>query len=116
MPSGMIGRSSGDTSVESMLRTIAEACGKPEEFNEKYGANYENEVFSMHQYCWCEKDTCEYCRDVHNTGKTKANFIYKPFDFQVWWYKYIGRDTECNKEIDTEGTEVIVWNCLESLK
>ncbi|MCH7604934.1 hypothetical protein IID24_03030 [Patescibacteria group bacterium] len=26
-----------------------------------YGVDFENEVFMMHSYCWCEKDDCEWC-------------------------------------------------------
>ena len=26
-----------------------------------YGAEYENETFMMHPYCWCEKPDCEWC-------------------------------------------------------
>lgn len=26
-----------------------------------YGVDYENDVFKMHPYCWCERDTCLWC-------------------------------------------------------
>ena len=26
-----------------------------------YGADYENDVFLMHGYCWCEQDDCPWC-------------------------------------------------------
>ena len=26
-----------------------------------YGAYYENDVFGMHPYCWCERDDCPWC-------------------------------------------------------
>lgn len=26
-----------------------------------YGASYENEVFAMHPYCWCERHDCPWC-------------------------------------------------------
>lgn len=26
-----------------------------------YGANYENDVFLMHRYCWCERESCPWC-------------------------------------------------------
>jgi hypothetical protein len=26
-----------------------------------YGAYFENDVFMMHPYCWCEKDDCPWC-------------------------------------------------------
>lgn len=26
-----------------------------------YGANFENDVFMIHRYCWCERDDCPWC-------------------------------------------------------
>src|ERR1051326_7200468 len=26
-----------------------------------YGADYENAVFLIHRYCWCEQETCPWC-------------------------------------------------------
>ena len=26
-----------------------------------YGANFENDVFMLHRYCWCERDGCPWC-------------------------------------------------------
>lgn len=28
-----------------------------------YGADYENDTFMMHHYCWCERDDCPWCGD-----------------------------------------------------
>ena len=54
----------------------------------EYGVNYENDVFMMHSYCWCEKENCKWCNgDV-------PNFLYKPINTKIWWYKWIGRDTK----------------------
>src|ERR1700674_4892859 len=27
-----------------------------------YGANFENDTFMMHRYCWCEREECLWCR------------------------------------------------------
>lgn len=56
-----------------------------------YGAEYETDVFMMHPYCWCQRDECPWCR----AEDPMPNFWYKPTDFRVWWYKYIGRDMVC---------------------
>ena len=29
-----------------------------------YGQDYENEVFKMHPFCWCDKDDCGYCAGI----------------------------------------------------
>lgn len=26
-----------------------------------YGSEFENDVFMMHPYCWCERDDCDWC-------------------------------------------------------
>jgi len=44
------------------------------------------------------------------------NFHYKPINFQVRWYKWIGRDMEYSKEISDEEWKKIFKHCLESLK
>lgn len=168
-----------------------------------YGADYENDVFLMHHFCWCEKDDCLWCvgcrcphdRDevwldgerVHESwhevaermfnvplpwevakngtpeyraadkkfnavmrerdrrlkhiysaithvcqpagmienrkrGKTSKppqtapNFWHKPTGFKVWWYKWIGRDMEVNKnKLKFEEWVSILRDCFKSL-
>lgn len=53
-----------------------------------YGVEYENDVFMMHPYCWCEQENCGWCNE------TSPNFMYKPTNCKVWWYKWIGRSQE----------------------
>lgn len=50
-----------------------------------YGANFENDVFKIHRYCWCEDEECPYC------GEDEPYFIHKASGLKIWWYKYIGR-------------------------
>ena len=51
-----------------------------------YGVDFENNIFMMHQFCWCEKDDCPWCGE-----EDRPNFIFKPTNAKVWWYKWIGR-------------------------
>lgn len=49
-----------------------------------YGAYFENDVFMMHPYCWCEQDDCPWC-----VGCTCHDvYIYyvdgKEVDFRTW--------------------------------
>ena len=51
-------------------------------------------------------DICDYCTgngifsSPHcEPGEGAANFWYKPLDFKVWWYKYIGRGMKTNKTL-----------------
>lgn len=39
-----------------------------------YGANYENDVFMMHRFCWCEREDCPWCS---YTGEEGAHFQEK---------------------------------------
>ena len=89
-----------------------------------YGANYENDVFMIHRYCWCEKDECPWCggdagpMSAHSLywsdGNTTApNFLHKPSGSRVWWYKYIGRGMEV--ELKQEWPAILA-DCLKSLE
>lgn len=56
-----------------------------------YGTRFENDVFRMHPYCWCDRDDCEYC------SGDAPNFLHKPTGASVSWYKYIGRGMEASE-------------------
>jgi hypothetical protein len=58
---GAFGASPLDTALDTTMRTIAIQVGNSDDWVEKYGADYENEVFMMHSYCWCENDDCPWC-------------------------------------------------------
>ena len=71
-----------------------------------YGANFDNTTFTMHRYCWCEKDDCPWCGgDAGPLAQSRfwggdptqraPNFHHKASKSSVWWYKYIGRGMEC---------------------
>lgn len=63
VPVGFFGESDADTSLDWMLREIAKAVSTDSaECSDKYGATFENDVFLMHPYCWCEKQgECPWC-------------------------------------------------------
>ena len=93
MFAGATGSNKYDTKLDTFLREFALKVGNPNDWCDKYGTDFENDKFKMHCYCWCLKDNCEYCNG------TKPNFHYKPLDFKVYWYKYIGRSVETNKNL-----------------
>lgn len=89
-----------------------------------YGANFENSIFMMHRYCWCEQDDCPWCGGdagplsnhsgyFSSSNTTMPNFIHKPSKSAVWWYKYIGRGMEI--ELKAPWRE-IVRSCSDSLE
>lgn len=46
----------------------------------------------------------------------QPNFWYKPTDFKIMWYKYIGRDSYMNQNINVDDFVTIIDKCVESLK
>jgi hypothetical protein len=109
-PHGAEGRESAHDLLEAGLRAIAEAASSDKDgWAEKYGANYENETFTMCTFCWCDGDNCPSCSGA------VPNFLYKPTGFTVTWYKYIGRSMELSEELSAKQLAVIVYDCLRSL-
>jgi len=115
MPEGMLGRMSEDDLLEAGLRAIADEAAKylPEDWDmswaDKYGIDYENDVFMMHRYCWCEKEDCPWCY------MGAPNFEHKRTGFELTWYKYIGRSMEVNMDLGALEIVTIIKECLESL-
>lgn len=111
MPAGAFGANEHDSALDTFLRAFAEKHKENEgDWAEKYGTDFEDEMFMMHCFCWCEKDDCPWCGGeiipelmkscgFEKEHETAPNFWYKPLDFKVWWYKYIGRGVEVNKQL-----------------
>lgn len=88
-----------------------------------YGENFENEVFTMHRYCWCERGDCPWCRSCDCDGAEECtpecssnipeapNFLHKPSGATVHWYKYIGR----GMEVSEADWAAIFTECFASL-
>ena len=112
VPHGMLGSDDLDDAMDSALRSIAIAASQnaTQEWASKYGTDFENDVFIMRRYCWCEKDDCKWCNEEY-----APNFLYKPSGFSVHWYKYIGRGMEFNQELSTEDLNKMVADCHASL-
>lgn len=109
-----------DAHLVAITKAIYEA--RPEEAGQGgllggefgYGANFENDVFMMHRYCWCEEPDCAWCLgcscDYEPSPSFKVtkqcancatpspeaapNFRHKASGLEVRWYKWIGRDME----------------------
>lgn len=76
-----------------------------------YGADYENGVFLMHRYCWCEEESCAWC------GETNApNFSHKGSGLTLHWYKWIGRGMEWSREVDATEWRRIYAECVASVE
>lgn len=94
-----------------------------------YGCNYEDDVFLMHPFCWCERPECPWCAgcqcatDSANCawcrgewfgqekgglpGEGAPHFWHKPSGFRVWWYKYIGRGMEVYNHAEGDPVAIV---------
>jgi hypothetical protein len=101
------------TNIENGLVKLTEAiCNKTGESGGfglggefGYGVEYENDTFMLHPFCWCDKEDCKWCY------KNEPNFIYKPTNTKIWWYKYIGRSQEQEGELPKDWLK----ECIKSL-
>jgi hypothetical protein len=65
LPKGMLGPNEDDDALSLTMRAIAFAFA-PDDADgwsdpSKYGIDFENDVFKMHPFCWCERDDCLWC-------------------------------------------------------
>jgi len=110
---GMLGPEH-DYLVDAALRAIGEHFSEKGSWGEKYGTTLETPVFSMHRFCWCDGDDCPWCWNEEEKGPQAPNFHYKPLDFKVWWYKYIGRDMVFNRNLSISECASMLVDCLQS--
>jgi hypothetical protein len=76
------------------------------------GTEFENDVFSIRAYCWCDGER-------HPEG-CPPNFEYregpsKSVIFSACWYKYLGRGGSQSRELTPPQWAYIVRRCLESV-
>lgn len=69
---------------------------------ENSGEKFKNDTFEVQAYDWDEE-----------SGQT-YNFKWK--DYELSWYKYLGRDMSANREMAPEECNEMLTDCLNSLK
>ena len=62
---------------------------------------FKNDIFEVHAFDWGDKP--------------RFNFNFKYKDFEVSWYKYLGRGMTMNKKIDLDFIEQMYQDCVRSL-
>lgn len=67
---------------------------------------YENEVFLINPYYWGEYDMIA----------GEPNFIFKPNDYRLDWYKYPLRDSYANKEVAFQEFARMLKLCVKSVE
>lgn len=76
------------------------------ELDEEYHVHFfENELFVIRPYYWGDSE--EFMK--------KHNFIYKPDNLEIDWYKYPLRDSYSNKQLVFEDFYRILQKCAKSL-
>lgn len=75
-----------------------------------YGTEFENDVFMMHPFCWCEQDDCKWCRE------DAPHFIHKKSGLEIHWYKWIGRDMRYSMILSDRAWGHMIKECMESVK
>ena len=77
--------------------------GQPEcnrDFN-----GFDNEIFTIRPYYWGDNEEI----------MELPNFIYKPTNFQIQWYKYAFRDSYMNQNLTEDEILNIFKECVKSL-
>lgn len=93
----------GAASAEGLLYDL---FGRNPTNNVGASADYENEVFAMRSYCWCDGE------GTHEHG-CPPNFEYG--ELRISWYKYVGRGLSMNQEVSPGRWHDIFLACLLSL-
>lgn len=129
-----------DDELETVLHLLGEAvAGLPDaDTGEPIGSHgvgantasrYENEVFSIRDYCWCagsyhpepvsEDDEDAYDLALATAGGEgagcPANFEHKPSGIKAVWYKHLGRDVLFSRSAAAGEARQILAECLKSL-
>jgi hypothetical protein len=86
-----------------------------EKQEENFG-KFENPIFLFRDYeiwdCTCDPDVEEHSP---NCEFLEPNFRYKPTNYEISWYKHIGRGMVANKEISVEEFHRIINTCVLSI-
>jgi hypothetical protein len=84
------------------------------------GEQFKNEVFECNAYSWaeCQCDGAwddDWTDDKCTCGHIPQTYNFKYKDFEVSWYKYLGRGMSMNRPITQGEMADILSDCLSSL-
>ena len=71
---------------------------------------FENNVFAMRTYCWCDGES-----SGHEDG-CPPNFEYKPRGLRVFWYKHVGRGASVTEQLTPDDWRALIAHCIDSLQ
>ena len=87
------------------------------QIDDDYVNSFDNSIFSFQQHVWdCNCDSGD-DDDFHSPecAFDKPNFLYKPINFEITWYKHIGRSMEYSDNISVIEFYKIINTCILSL-
>lgn len=89
-----------------LKKTGLDDHGYSEEGWNKNYATFENDIFLIRPYYWGSNDEIA----------ELPNFVYKPTNFEIQWYKYPLRDSYMNQDINVEQFKEIITKCKKSIQ
>ncbi|MBQ6519987.1 MAG: hypothetical protein IJI14_14830 [Anaerolineaceae bacterium] len=66
----------------------------------------DNDIFTIRPYYWGDDDAIAHL----------PNFVYKPENIEIKWYKYALRDAYCNTDLTVEKFDEILKRCTDFVK
>jgi len=111
IPEGMFGAYEGEDALTSFLRVLAMNADPFPEFSEwpeKYGIDLNTSVFSMHTYCWCEKEDCPWCGPDCDC-EWEFWVDGQPVHAADWWVA--DEHTRTSTQIFTCERHTVGWGC-----
>lgn len=100
----IFGHSRGEYQVNRKFVDLKEWNDLLEHYNLGFYGDYiETDKFIMRPYYWGEEEE----------EMDKPNFVYKPMNIEIRWYKYPFRDSYSNVELNKKLFKFILKDCLQ---
>jgi hypothetical protein len=83
-------------------------------------AHYKNSVFEMNSFCWCDGEgehetACPPNFRFEYKGEDILPIKHPREDFEVNWYKYLGRGTTQSRQVSAKEWADILQRCINSI-
>jgi hypothetical protein len=109
---------------EGLLDALFDAIDEEENsMTSGYGLNFANDIFETFPYYWgdctCDDNEGLFLESEEHFDSClllKPNFLYKPTDYQLSWYKYPLRDSYANREMSLLDFADMIKECVKSLE
>lgn len=99
-----------------------ETDGTPitEEMGHNYGRIFENDTFAFREYCWCDGNYHGFKPHLdapdEETPACPPNFEHFASGMKIEWYKHMRRGLWSEEVPTDEQIDLVLQDCLQSLK